>query len=84
MNPNRPSYRKFKFEQKKIEELEKNNPRFKRIFDEYETMSEELHKLETSDSVEVPDDFLNAIKLQTEYLRDEIDDWLLEDNNFTQ
>lgn len=84
MNPQRPSYRKIKFEQKKIEELEKSNPRFKRILDEYETMSDELYNLETGDAIDVPDDFINAIKLQTEYLRDEIDDWLLDDNNFNQ
>ena len=32
----------------------------------------------------IPDDFLNAVKLQTEYLEDEIDDWLLDENNTLQ
>ena len=40
-------------------------------------MSEELWNLENSDVSNIPDDFLNAVKLQTEYLEDEIDDWLL-------
>jgi uncharacterized protein YdcH (DUF465 family) len=72
--------RKFKPFQKKIEALEKQNPRFKRVFTEYETMSEELWNLEHTDVTNIPDDFLDAIKLQTEYLKEEIDDWLLEDN----
>lgn len=79
MNSQRLSYRKFKPQQKKIEELERNNPRFKRIFSEYEMMTDELWNLENSDMSDVPDDFINAVKLQTEYLEDEIDDWLLDD-----
>lgn len=69
--------RKFKPLQKKIEALEKESPRFKRVFTEYETMSEELWKLENTDTTNIPDDFLEAVKLQTEYLEEEIDDWLL-------
>ncbi|WP_226063071.1 hypothetical protein [Kaistella polysaccharea] len=71
--------RKFKPLQKKIEALEKESPRFKRVFAEYETMSQELWNLEHTDTSNIPDDFLDAIKLQTEYLEEEIDDWLLED-----
>ena len=57
-----------------------NNSRFRRIYSEYELMSDELWNLETSDtSGSIPDDFINAIKLQTSYLEDEIEDWLLED-----
>lgn len=78
-NSSRP-YRKFLPQQKKIEELEKSNSRFKRIYSEYELMSDELWKLESSKSAEsIPDDFINAIKLQTTYLEDEIEDWLIED-----
>lgn len=72
-------YRKFKLEQKKIEELEKNSPRFKRIFSEYELMTDELWNLENSEMSNIPDDFLEAVKIQTEYLEDEIHDWLIED-----
>lgn len=71
-------YRKFIPQQKKIEELEKNSPRFKRVYEEYELMSDELWTIENSDEKNVPDDFLNALKIQTEYLEDEIDEWLLE------
>jgi uncharacterized protein YdcH (DUF465 family) len=71
-------FRKFVPQQKKIEELEKNSPRFKRIYEEYELMSNELYNLENSDITNVPDDFINAVKLQTEYLEDEIGDWLLD------
>ncbi|MGC4130036.1 MAG: hypothetical protein QM564_10905 [Bergeyella sp.] len=72
-------YRKFLPQQKQIEKLEKTNARFKRIYSEYETMSEELWNLESSEAVPVTDDFLNSIKLQTSYLEDEIHDWLLDD-----
>lgn len=80
MKTNRP-YRKFMPQQAKIEELEKNSPRFKRIYSEYEVMTDELWNLETSDAVNVPDDFINAIKQQTEYLEDEIGDWLLQNGD---
>lgn len=77
MKTNRP-YRKFKPQQKQIEDLEKNNDRFRRIYSEYETMSEELWILENSENIPVTDDFLNSIKLQTTYLEEEIHDWLLD------
>ena len=83
MNPQRP-YRKFKPQQAKINELEKSSPRFKRIYSEYQLMSDELWNLENSDISNIPDDFLNAVKLQTEYLEEEIDDWLLDENNTLQ
>lgn len=77
-NSSRP-YRKFLPQQKKIEELEKSSSRFKRIYSEYELMSDELWNLESSESAEsIPDDFINAIKLQTTYLEDEIEDWLID------
>ncbi|MHA6696332.1 hypothetical protein [Chryseobacterium sp. A301] len=75
---NTPSYRKFKPQQKRIEELEKSSPRFKRIYSEFQIMSEELWNLETAEGPSVPDDFVNAVKLQTSYLEDEIDDWLID------
>lgn len=78
MNPQNP-YRKFSPQKKKIEELEKNSPRFKRIYSEYEIMADELWNLENSDVTNVPDDFIDAVKLQTEYLKDEIEDWLLDE-----
>lgn len=82
-NSNRP-YRKFLPQQEKIEELEKSNSRFKRIYSEYELMSDELWDLESSESTEsVPDDFINAIKLQTSYLEEEIEDWLVQDGQST-
>lgn len=80
-NSNRP-YRKFLPQQKKIEELEKSSSRFKRIYSEYETMSDEIWDLESNETTEsIPDDFINAIKLQTTYLEDEIEDWLIEDKD---
>ena len=78
MNPQNP-YRKFNTQKKKIEELEQNSPRFKRIYSEYEIMADELWNLENSDVTTVPDDFIDAVRLQTEYLKDEIEDWLLDE-----
>ncbi|MBV6881669.1 hypothetical protein NG800_016955 [Epilithonimonas ginsengisoli] len=82
-NSNRP-YRKFLPQQKKIEELEKSSSRFKRIYSEYELMSDELWDMESNETAEsIPDDFINAIKLQTSYLEDEIEDWLVQDDQST-
>lgn len=80
MNPRKP-FRKFKAQQNKIEDLEKSNSRFKRIYSEYENMSEQLWNIENSEGDSIPDDFLNAIKLQTSYLEDEIQDWLYESDH---
>lgn len=80
MNPRKP-FRKFKAQQNKIEDLEKSNSRFKRIYSEYENMSEQLWNIENSEGDSIPDDFLNAIKLQTSYLEDEIEDWLYESDH---
>jgi hypothetical protein len=43
-------------------------------------MSDELWNLENSKGEPVPDDFINAMVLQTSYLEDEIEDWLLQFN----
>ncbi|MDH6252217.1 uncharacterized protein YdcH (DUF465 family) [Chryseobacterium sp. H1D6B] len=69
-------YRKFQLQQKNIEALEKENSRFKRVYSEYENMSDELWNLENSKGEPVPDDFINAMELQASYLEDEIKDWL--------
>lgn len=73
-------YRKFQLQQKNIEVLEKENSRFKRVYSEYENMSDELWNLENSKGEPVPDDFINAMLLQTSYLEDEIEDWLIRFN----
>lgn len=63
----------------KISELKKNNSRFKRVYREYEFMSDELWNLENSSEISVSDDFLDAVNMQTNYLEDEIDGWLQSD-----
>ncbi|SDQ29066.1 hypothetical protein SAMN05421664_0998 [Chryseobacterium soldanellicola] len=73
-------YRKFQLQQKNIEVLEKENSRFKRVYSEYENMSNELWDMENSKGEPVPDDFINAMLLQTSYLEDEIEDWLIQFN----
>ena len=72
-------YRKFQFKQEKIKDLEAHNPRFKRIYTEFENLSDEIWEIETGDRDSVPDDFMFALQLQTNYLEDEIDEWI--DNN---
>ena len=74
----RPS-RKFLPQLKRIRELEKSSDRFRRVYSEYETITDELWKLENTDTSNIPDDFLDAVKLQAEYLEDEVGDWLLDD-----
>ncbi|KMQ63429.1 hypothetical protein ACM40_01060 [Chryseobacterium sp. BLS98] len=74
-------YRKFQLQQKNIEALERENSRFKRVYSEYENMADELWNLENSTNEPIPDDFINAIMLQSSYLEDEIEDWLLKFNN---
>jgi uncharacterized protein YdcH (DUF465 family) len=74
-------YRKFQLQQQNIEALEKENTRFKRVYSEYENISNELWNLENSSSEPVPDDFINAMIIQTSYLEEEIEDWLIQFNN---
>ena len=69
-------YRKIQLQIKNIQELEKENSRFKRIYSEYEDMSHQLLNLEDPATDPVPDDFMDAIYIQTSYLEDEIEDWL--------
>lgn len=76
MNNVRPTS-KFLPKVEKIEELQRDYPRFKRIYSEYQLMTEELWILEMEESSSVPDDFINAVKLQASYLEDEIEDWLM-------
>ncbi|MBA5247829.1 hypothetical protein H1R16_05490 [Marnyiella aurantia] len=77
MKKNSP-YRKFQSQKDRIAVLEKTNPRFKRVYDEYEVLSEELWKLETTEGTSIPDDFINSFKIQTTFLEDEIKSWLVE------
>lgn len=73
---NQRSLQRFSPLKQKISELKKNNSRFKRVYKEYEFMSEELWTLENSTEVSVSDDFLNAVNAQTNYLEEEIEGWL--------
>jgi uncharacterized protein YdcH (DUF465 family) len=73
-------YRKFQLQQKNIEVLEKENTRFKRVYSEYENMSDDLWNLENSNGDPIPDDFINAMVMQATYLEEEIEDWLIQFN----
>ncbi len=80
MNPKRP-YRKFSPQQKQIQALEQKSDRFRRVYSEYEMLSDELWNLENSDTHNIPDDFVDAVKIQTEYLEEEISGWLMPNAN---
>ncbi|KQR95614.1 hypothetical protein ASG01_07185 [Chryseobacterium sp. Leaf180] len=73
---NNNRYRKFQLQQKNIEALEKENSRFKRVYSEYEIISDELWNLETAPGNPVPDDFIDAMAMQSHFLEEEIEDWL--------
>lgn len=70
-------YRKFQLHQKKIEALEKENSRFKRVYSEYENLSADLWHLENNEESSVPDDFINAVICQANFLEEEIEEWLV-------
>ena len=70
------SYRKFQFQQDKIRNLEEKSPRFKRIYTEFENLSDEIWDIETGDRDSVPEKKKIELKLQTNFLEDEIDNWL--------
>jgi len=76
MNKRNP-YRKFQGATRPNSQTwKKPDSRFKRVYDEYALMSEELWNLETTEGEGLPDDFINSIILQTSYLEEEIEDWL--------
>ena len=78
----RPTYRNSLFKLQKVEELEKNNARFKRVYSEYKAINSEIDKMQMDDDLSIPDDFIEAMRLQSDYLEDEIKDWLTD--NFSQ
>lgn len=62
--------------QKKIQELENSNTKFRRIFSEYENTRGALWELQNSDNIFITDDFLDSIEVQRDFLESEIQDWL--------
>lgn len=69
-------YRKFQIRKKEIKNLEENNPRFRRVFSEFEDIADEIREIENGNRATVPDDFLFALQLQKNCLEEEIDEWL--------
>jgi len=71
------SLQEFEKTKQKIDKLNNNHPRFKQIYNEYQLFKNQLWNLQTSEVIEqIPDDFVDAIKIQISYLEDEINDWL--------
>lgn len=78
---NNYNHNKFANEGEHINALLQNSDRFRRIYSEYDMMTEELWVLENSDCPCVTDEFLNVIREQTSYLEDEISDWLIDNHH---
>lgn len=70
-------YRKFDATKAEVQTLLVKNAKFKRMYDEYNQLSENLWNLEQSEGESLTDDFLNYIKVQTSYLENELQDILL-------
>ena len=70
--------KKFNIHQKKIKTLLEENSRFKRMYDEYDHLSQNLWNLEQSEGISPTDDFIEYIKVQTNCLENEIEDLILE------
>ena len=77
MNTQNPC-KKFDSQLEKIQILLLENSRFKRIYEEYDHLSDNLWDLEQTEDVSVTDEFINYIKLETNYLENEISNLLLE------
>lgn len=70
------TYRKTKLQKELIHHLEKNNPRFRRVFHEFEEITHEIWEIEMGNRAAVPDDFMWALDQQKKCLEEEIDQWL--------
>ena len=70
-------YKKFDTSQEEVQTLLVENSRFKRMYEEYDHLSDHLWNLEQAEGETITDDFLNYMKQQTTYLEDELRDFLL-------
>ena len=70
--------KKFQAHQEKVQHLLEKNSRFKRIYDEYDHLSDNLYELENNEDVKATDDYLNYIETQTDFLEAEIVEILLQ------
>lgn len=61
---------------RKQQELERKNPRFKRMITEYESITDELWEMQNDNSKNVADDLLNAMEVQSDLLSDAIEEYL--------
>lgn len=77
---NQRPYRKFKFVPKKIDELDEKDHSFRRIFSEYECLTDELWSLQNTEDASVTDDFLEAVLLQKDFLEETIERIIRIDN----
>lgn len=71
-------FKKFDTQKEKIQTLLMKNSKFKRMYEEYDQLSENLWNLEQSEGISITDDFINYMKFQTHYLEEEITDFLVE------
>lgn len=67
---------KFTAQPQQIEELEKKSPRFRRIFAEYCSITQEFWDMQNSARNNISDELLAAIQLQIDFLERAIRDFL--------
>lgn len=71
------SLRNFERTKRKIEELNKNESRFRQIYHEYKLFRTQLWNVQSGlVPEEVADDFIDALQIQISYLENEIEEWL--------
>lgn len=71
---------RFSKQKNTIKELSAHNSRFKRIFDEYESISDQI----SHTPPDIPDDFFDAMNIQKLFLEEEINEWLKEASNLNK
>ncbi|MDO9188102.1 MAG: DUF465 domain-containing protein [Bacteroidia bacterium] len=59
----------------KIHDLKMNDQHFKKIFDEYENVDIDIHRIETGAEI-TKDEVLNGLRMKRVHLKDQISDLL--------
>lgn len=71
---------KFQDCKEKIREMEEHNPRFRRVYSEFNAIVEEIRQMKRDSEDSVPDDFWWALETQKALLEEEIEHWLRQEN----
>lgn len=72
-------YNRFLHARKKINKLETESPRLKRVFFEFNFIDHQLKQSKMTKEEALPDDFWMALELQKNLLEREIKEWLAQE-----